>query len=299
MDHDEEVSAGNTNKISSDVNSSDSHSPKEIAKKIESAGVQKTNLNFTSSFILSILAGAFISLGGIYFTFATSQIIVTKPFTQILGGLVFSLGLILVVVAGAELFTGNNLSIMSLLSKKITTKKMLKNWLIVYTGNFVGSTLTAGVLYMSKAWTANNYDFGIRAIVIASHKVNLGFVDAFFLGILCNSLVCLAIWLAASAKTVSGKILAIIFPISAFVALGFEHSVANMYFLSFALMIKDDPFLLSAIHTAGITVDTSNIDFTGLLNNIVPVTLGNIVGGSVFVGVIYWLAYLRNNRKEN
>jgi formate transporter len=299
LDSDEEVSTGNTNKISSEVNPSDSHPPKEVAEKIENVGVQKTNLNFTSSFILSILAGAFISLGGIYFTFATSQIIVTKPFTQILGGLVFSLGLILVVIAGAELFTGSNLSIMSLLSKKITAKKMLRNWLIVYVGNFIGATLTAGVLYMSKSWTANNYDFGIRAIVIASHKVNLAFIDAFFLGILCNSLVCLAIWLAASGKTVSGKILAIIFPISAFVALGFEHSVANMYFLSFALMIKDDPFLLSAIHTAGITVDTSNIDFTGLLNNIVPVTLGNIVGGSVFVGAIYWLAYLRNNRNEN
>jgi formate/nitrite transporter len=298
LDHDEEVNTGNVNNTSSDSDQSDAYSPNETAKKIENSGVQKTNLNFTSSFILSILAGAFISLGGIYFTFATSQIIITKPFTQILGGLVFSLGLILVVIAGAELFTGNNLSIMSLLSKKITTKKMLKNWIIVYIGNFVGSISTAAILYMSKAWTANNYDFGIRAIVIASHKVNLGFVDAFFLGILCNSLVCLALWLAASGKTISGKILGIIFPISAFVALGFEHSVANMYFLTFALMIKDNPLLLSAIQTAGITVNTSNIDFTGFMNNIVPVTLGNIVGGSVFVGIVYWLAYLRS-RKEN
>ena len=288
-----------TPSVTSSSNSSDSLQPREIAEKMEKVGVQKVNLNSFSAFILAITAGAFIALGGIYFTFATSQIIVTRPFTQIIGGMVFSMGLILVVIAGAELFTGNHLAIMGLASRKITVSKLLRNWILVYVGNFLGSVATAAILYMSKAWTNNGYQFGIRAMMIASHKVSLGFVEAFFLGILCNSLVCLALWLAASGKKVSDKVLAIIFPISAFVAIGFEHSVANMYFLTFSLMIKDDPMLLSAMKTAGITVDMSNIDYIGVLNNLVPVTLGNIVGGCLFVGLVYWLAYLRNNRKEN
>ena len=288
-----------TPSVTPSSNSSDSLQPREIAEKMEKVGVQKVNLNSFSVFILAITAGAFIALGGIYFTFATSQIIVTRPFTQIIGGMVFSMGLILVVIAGAELFTGNHLAIMGLASRKITVSKLLRNWILVYVGNFLGSVATAAILYMSKAWTNNGYQFGIRAMMIASHKVSLGFVEAFFLGILCNSLVCLALWLAASGKKVSDKVLAIIFPISAFVAIGFEHSVANMYFLTFSLMIKDDPMLLSAMKTAGITVDTSNIDYIGVLNNLVPVTLGNIVGGCIFVGLVYWLAYLRNNRKEN
>ncbi|TLX89926.1 MAG: formate/nitrite transporter family protein, partial [Thaumarchaeota archaeon] len=281
-----------TPSVTPSANSSDSLQPSEIAEKMEKVGVQKVNLNSFSAFILAITAGAFIALGGIYFTFATSQIIVTRPFTQIIGGMVFSMGLILVVIAGAELFTGNHLAIMGLASRKITVSKLLRNWILVYVGNFLGSVATAAILYMSKAWTNNGYQFGIRAMMIASHKVSLGFVEAFFLGILCNSLVCLALWLAASGKKVSDKVLAIIFPISAFVAIGFEHSVANMYFLTFSLMIKDDPMLLSAMKTAGIAVDTSNIDYIGVLNNLVPVTLGNIVGGCLFVGLVYWLAYL-------
>jgi len=224
---------------------------------------------------------------------------VTRPFTQIIGGLVFSTGLILVVVTGAELFTGNHLAIMALASRKITASKILKNWAIIYVGNFIGSVATAWILYMSKAWTNNDYQFGIRAMMIASHKVNLGFVEAFFLGILCNVLVCLAIWLAASGKKVSDKILGIIFPLSAFVAMGFEHSIANMYFLFFPLLIKDDPSLLSAINKAGIAIDMSHVDYMGALNNLVPVTLGNLVGGCVFVGLVYWLAFLRNNTKKN
>ena len=288
-----------TPSVTPSANSSDSLQPSEIAEKMEKVGVQKVNLNSFSAFILAITAGAFIALGGIYFTFATSQIIVTRPFTQIIGGMVFSMGLILVVIAGAELFTGNHLAIMGLASRKITVSKLLRNWILVYVGNFLGSVATAAILYMSKAWTNNGYQFGIRAMMIASHKVSLGFVEAFFLGILCNSLVCLALWLAASGKKVSDKVLAIIFPISAFVAIGFEHSVANMYFLTFSLMIKDDPMLLSAMKTAGITVDMSNIDYIGVLNNLVPVTLGNIVGGCLFVGLVYWLAYLRNNRRED
>ncbi len=272
--------------------------PRETAEKIEKNEVRKVKLDPFSTFILAILAGAFIALGGIYFTFATGQVIVTRPFTQVIGGLAFSMGLMFVVITGAQLFT-NNLSIMGLASKKIQVLTLLKNWSVVYVGNAVGAVLTALVLYMSKAWTANDFQYGVRALTIASHKVSLGFVDAFFLGILCNCFVCLAIWLAASGKKVSDKILAILFPISAFVALGFEHSVANMYFLSFGFIIKNDPGVLSAMKTAGITIDTSHIDYTGILGNLLPVTLGNIVGGSVFVGLMCWLAYLRHNKGES
>lgn len=283
---------------SGSFDSSDSLSPSETAEKVAKTDMQKVNTNAFSTFILAILAGAFIALGGIYFTFATSQVTVTSTFTQILGGLSFSMGLMFVVITGAQLFTGNNLGVMNIASRKLGAARLLKNWTIVYGGNFVGSVATAGVLYMSKAWTNNGYQFGIRALAIANHKVSLGFVDAFFLGILCNCLVCLAIWLAASGKKVSDKILAILFPVAAFVAMGFEHSVANMYFLSFAWIVKSDPSFLSAMQTAGTTIDTSHITYINILHNLLPVTLGNIVGGSVFIGLMYWLAYLRNNKKE-
>jgi formate transporter len=276
---------------------SDSLTPRDTAKKVEERELEKANMNTFSVFVLAILAGAFIALGGIYFTFATSQVIVTRPLTQILGGMVFSVGLMFVVITGAQLFTGNNLGVMGLVSKRISVAKLIKNWTIVYIGNIVGALATAAVFYMSDAWTNNSYQYGIRALMIASHKVSLNFVEAFFLGILCNCLVCMGIWLATSGKKVSDKILAVIFPISAFVAIGFEHSVANMYFLSFALMIKNNPFLLSSMNTAGITVDISHLNYFGVLGNLLPVTLGNIVGGSIFVGLVYWLAYLRNTRK--
>jgi len=273
---------------------SDLLSPSDTAEKVARTDLQKVHTNTFSTLMLAILAGALIAIAGVYFTFATSQIIVTRTFTQIFGGLLFSMGLMFVVITGAQMFTGNTLGIMNIASRKLKATKLLRNWIIVYFGNFVGSIATAGVLYMSKAWTNNDYQFGIRALMIASHKVSLGFVDAFFLGILCNSLVCLAIYLAASGKKVSDKILAIMFPTAAFIAMGFEHVVANMYFLTFASMIKNDPSLLSAIQKAGVTVDTSHLDYVGIFNNLLPVTLGNIVGGSVFVGLMYWLAFLRN-----
>jgi formate transporter len=280
------------------TDSSDSSSPSETAEKVARIDMQKANTNTFSTFILAILAGALIAISGVYFTFATSQIIVTRTFTQIFGGLLFSMGLMAIVITGAQMFTGNTLNIMNIASRKLKPTKLLRNWVIVYAGNFVGSIATAWVLYMSKAWTNNGYQFGIKALMIASHKVSLGFVDAFFLGILCNSLVCLAIYLAASSKKVSDKILAIMFPTAAFIAMGFEHCVANMYFLTFASMIKNDPSLLSAMQTAGVVVDTSHLDYMGIANNLLPVTLGNIVGGSVFVGFMYWLAFMRNNKKE-
>ena len=178
----------------------------ETAEEVAKTDMQKENMNIFSTFLLAILAGAFIDLGGIFFTFATSQITITSTFTQILGGLSFSMGLMFVVITGAQLFTGNTLGIINVASRKLGAAKMLKNWAIVYGGNFIGSVVTAWILYMSKAWTNNDYQFGIRALEIENRKISLGFVEAFFLGILCNCLVCLAIWLAASGKKVSDKI---------------------------------------------------------------------------------------------
>lgn len=265
----------------------------EIARKIDQHGIEKSKMGFLPTLILAILAGAFIGLGGIYFNFSTAQITINVLFTQIIGGLTFSLGLILVVIAGAELFTGNNLMIMSLVGKKISSLKLIRNWIIVYVGNFIGSILIAYLLYLTNVWSINGGDFAIRAISIANHKVNLDFSNAFFLAILCNILVCLAIWLATSGRSVTSKILAIIFPISAFVALGFEHSIANMYFISFALILLEDPSIHGILQQSGISVDLSNLNMTGFFKNLLPVTLGNIVGGSIFIGLAYWISYFR------
>ncbi|HJU12966.1 MAG TPA: formate/nitrite transporter family protein [Candidatus Nitrosotalea sp.] len=283
---------------SSNGESDSSLLPSQIAEKMEKLGVQKVGMNPFSVFVLAMMAGAFISLGGIYFTFTTTQTIVTTAFTQILGGLMFSMGLIFVVIIGAEMFTSSTLSIVSLASRKISVAKLVKNWSIVYAGNIVGTLATVGILYMSKAWTTNNYQFAVKALMIASHKTSLGPIEAFFLGILCNCLVCLAVWLAAGGKKISDKVLAIVFPVSAFVALGFEHCVANMYFLSFAYVIKTDPTFLAALQKMGTSIDMSHITLAGMAGNLIPVTLGNIVGGSVLIGLANWLAYLRKDRKQ-
>lgn len=275
-----------------DSNKKDLYSS-EIAKKIERNGIEKSKRKFIPTFTLSILVGIFIGLGGIYFTFATTQITINDSFTQIIGGVTFSLGLILVVIAGSELFTGNNLMLMSLIGKKISPMRLIRNWLIVYIGNFIGSTLIASLLYLTHVWSNNDGDLAIRAISIANHKVNLNFSDAFFLAILCNILVCLAIWLATSGRSVTSKIFAIVFPISAFVALGFEHSIANMYFISFALILLEDPSIHGIFQQSGILVDLSNLNMIGFFNNLLPVTLGNIVGGSIFIGLAYWISFIR------
>lgn len=280
-------------------NSSDSLPSNEIADKVAHREMQKVNTNAFSTLVLAILAGALIAIAGVYFTFATSQIIVTRTFTQVFGGLLFSFGLIAIVITGAQMFTGNTLGIMNVASKKLDVIKLLRNWVLVYFGNYLGAAATAGIIYMSKVWTKNGYQFGIKALMIAGPKTSLSFVDAFFLGILANSLVCLAIYLAASGKKTTDKILGIIFPTAAFIAMGFEHSVANMYFLTFGLLIKNDPSLLSAMQATGVTVDMSHLDYLGVVHNLIPVTLGNIVGGSVFIGLVYWLAFMRNKQKLN
>jgi formate/nitrite transporter len=258
-------------------------------------------------FTLAVLAGAFISLGAIFATTVSAgSMIVTLPdgtvasfaslpygVTRLLAGLVFCLGLILVVVGGAELFTGNNLIVMAWASGKVTGRALLRNWTIVYFGNFVGSISTAVMMYFTRQHTFGADAVGIVALKIAVAKVDYTFLQAVALGVLCNALVCMAVWLTFSARSTLDKIVAIIFPITAFVAAGFEHSVANMYFIPYALLIKDfDPDFISR---AGNKVTHLEILTwrSFFMDNLIPVTIGNIIGGAVLVATVYWSIYLR------
>jgi len=270
--------------------------PPQMATKAEDVGVKKGNLPAGQKFLLAVLAGAFIGLGAIFCTTVVTgnggDGVIQLPFgvMKLLGGLVFSLGLILVIVAGAELFTGNNLLVMAVASKKLTVFKLLRNWVIVYAGNFVGSVLTAYIMYLTAQYAMANGALGVTAMKIAAAKCELAFIPALTRGIMCNALVCLAVWLCFSCRTTTDKILAIVFPITAFVAAGFEHCVANMYFVPVGMFIKG-----ATGFWAGKGVDVAQ--FASLtwpnfiMKNLVPVTLGNIIGGAVFVGAIYWTIY--------
>ena len=281
--------------------------PAEMATRAEYLGVRKAEMPAFTMFMLSLLAGAFISLGSIFATtIAAGGMSVTAadgavafttglPYgvTRLLVGFVFCLGLILVVVGGAELFTGNNLIVMAWASGKVTGRALLRNWAIVYTGNFVGSIATAGLMFFTKQYTFGSDAVGIAALKIAVGKCDLGFMQAIALGILCNALVCLAVWLTYSARTTIDKIIAIIFPITAFVAAGFEHSVANMYFISYALFVKGfDPEFMVRVgeKVPKLEVLTWKAFF---INNLIPVTIGNIIGGAVLVAAVYWVVFLR------
>ena len=275
----------------------DAFPPAKMASRMEGVGVTKSELRAPTMFALALLAGAFIGTGAIFATTVTTGLTaagVGFGIVKLLGGLVFCLGLIAVVVAGAELFTGNNLIIMAFASGRIGLPPLLRNWIIVYVGNFVGSILTVVVMYLSQQWTFSGGALGANALGIANAKCSLDFVQAIALGIMCNALVCLAVWLCASARSTTDKILAILFPITAFVAAGFEHSVANMYFIPMGLFIKG--FAPASFWDAiGKTAaDFGNLTWGGFfLRNLLPVTIGNIIGGAGFVGLVYWFIYLR------
>lgn len=269
--------------------------PAEMAVRAEYLGVRKAENSVTKTFSLAVLAGAFISFGGIFAT-TTAAGASSLPFgiAKLLTGLVFCLGLILVVIAGAELFTGNNLIVMAWASRKVSTIALLRNWLIVYLGNFVGSLGTALIVFFSEQYTFGGGSVGVTALNIAMGKVSLGFVQAIALGVLCNVLVCLAVWLTFSARSVMDKIMAVIFPVTAFVAAGFEHSIANMYFIPYGLIIK----LLDPAFAAGTGLDLAGLTWgTFLINNLLPVTIGNIIGGGVLVSATYWSIFLKNREE--
>ncbi len=274
----------------------DSLLPPEMAKKAENIGVNKVNLGPFRMLALAVLAGAFIALGAVFMTTTTAGAAGVLPYgiARLMGGLAFCLGLILVVVAGAELFTGNNLIVMAWASRKVTTGKLLRNWIIVYFGNFVGAILTAYGMYLSGQFAFGQGAVGLQALTIANAKVGLSFTQAVVLGVFCNALVCLAVWLCMSARTTTDRILSILFPITAFVAAGFEHSIANMYFIPVALFIKNGAPAEFWTNIGKTAADFSNITWGNFfVANLLPVTIGNIIGGVLMVGLVYWFIYLR------
>jgi formate transporter len=270
--------------------------PAEMALKAEEIGQRKANAPFFYLLVLSILAGAFIALGGNFAITVTSGLAAAGyPYGIIraLFGLAFCLGLILVVVGGAELFTGNTLIVMAWASRKIKLMALVRNWSIVYLGNAIGSIGTALLIVLGKYYTNGGGAIGNNMLSIAAYKTHIEFGPAIALGILCNALVCLAVWLTYSARTTGDKILATLFPITAFAAAGFEHSVANMFFLPVAMLIQAfDPAFVVA---SGIDLSSVTL-FNVLVGNLLPVTIGNIIGGSVLVGGVYWLVYLRGRK---
>lgn len=276
--------------------------PSEMAAKAERIGVKKARLNPVSVFVLAVLAGAFIALGAVFSTTVVAGAGSVLPFgvTRLLAGVVFSLGLILVVIGGAELFTGNNLIVMAWAHRTVTTRLLLKNWVIVYTGNFVGALITVLIVFLSGQYQFGGGAVGAAALSTANAKMGYDFLQAMALGIMCNALVCLAVWLTYSARTVSDKILAIVPPITAFVAAGFEHSIANMYFVPMGLLIRSgapQSFWTAIGKTAA---DYGNLTWDRfLINNLLPVTIGNIIGGALMVGAVYWFVYLRPHATES
>lgn len=262
------------------------YSPAEIQDSVETVGVKKATLPLLPSFMLSVMAGGSIGLGALYYTIVASDADLSFATIRVVGGLVFSLGLALVLVAGAELFTGNNLIVMAWASGKISTRQVLRNWTIVYCGNLVGSIGLVILVLFSHHLDMNGGRIGLTVLNTAVAKISPDVVTLFFKGILCNVLVCLGVWLAYAGRSVTDKIVGLMLPVSAFVAAGFEHCIANMYFLPMA-------WLLTEMGKIPAGFDASVITINGIIHNLVPVTLGNIVGGSGFVGLAYWVIYRR------
>lgn len=271
----------------------DALGPAAVETKTEGLGVGKVNMATGQAFVLSILAGMFIGMGGMFMLLIKSDASLGFVASQLLGGLCFCLGLFLVITAGAELFTGNCLMICGKLSDKYSWGKMLKSWLIVFVGNLVGALILVGLLYFAGYWSMNGNGVGDAMITVACSKISPAWSVLFFKGIMCNFLVCLAVWVGFASRTIVDKFFAVLLPITAFVACGFEHCVANMFFLPMGFVMK-----LSGFAYAG----NANIDVLtlgGICYNISAATLGNIVGGAIFVGLMYWLAYAKKNKKAD
>jgi formate transporter len=266
----------------------DAFSPTEVAQRVESIGVTKARLPLLSMCMLGILAGGFIGLGALYSVLVMSDASLGFGLSRLLGGITFSMGLILVVVAGAELFTGNNLLAMAWADGRISTGEVLYNWAVVAVSNFAGAAGLALIVYWSGHPEMNGGAVSAQYITIAAAKCSMPFWEAFFKGVLCNFLVCMAMWMAMAGRSVTDKVLAIVFPISAFVAAGFEHSIANMYLIPLAMLLRDG----LALPVAG----SEAIGWAGFARNLVPVILGNLVGGSVLVALVYHVIYRRGSR---
>lgn len=256
--------------------------------------VAKTNATVWKLFILGVLAGIYIAFGASIATLVATDVVkfVGLGLGKLFIGGVFSVGLMLVVIAGAELFTGNNLMLMSALDGRVPFNRVIYKWIVVYVANFIGSILMVWMMFHSGLWRGGDFATGVTALKIANAKVNLVWTEAFFRAVLCNILVCLAVWMALASNNIIGRIWSIFFPIMTFVALGYEHCIANMYFIPMGIMLKGT----GAAAASGL--DLTNLTWSKMIiSDLIPVTLGNIVGGSIFVGLLYWLVYVREDNK--
>jgi formate/nitrite transporter len=272
--------------------------PATMALRAEASGVKRASTDPITLLVLGVLAGAFISFGAIFATtVGAGAAALPYGVVRLLMGLVFSVGLILVIVGGAELFTGNNIIVMAWASGKVKTRALLLNWVLTFTGNFVGAIVTAGLMFYTTQFMFGDGAVGLVALSTANAKTSLAFVPALTLGVMCNALVCLAVWMCFSARTIVDRVLAIVPPIAAFVAAGFEHSIANIYFIPMGLFIKagaPDAFWRAI---GKVPADFPELTWSNfLIGNLVPVTIGNIIGGSIMVTAVYWFVYLRSKK---
>ena len=270
----------------SELYGSDAYAPREITERLESVGVAKARLPTLPLLMLGMLAGAFIGLGAMLFVLVRSDATLGFAASAFGGGLVFALGLLLVVVAGAELFTGNNLLAMAWADGRISSREVLRNWVLVCAANFAGAAGLAVLVFASGHPGLNGGAVGQTVVKIALAKQELPALEAFFRGVLCNVLVCMAVWMAMAGRSVVDKAVAVVPPIMAFVAAGFEHSIANMYLMPLAMLLQH----------AGPLAGTVPVTWSGMLGNLLPVIAGNLVGGSVLVGLTYHLIYGRQPR---
>ena len=278
----------------------DAYAPAKMADKVGHVGVAKSQLSSLTTFALSILAGVFIALGIQLSMLVTHTATSSYGLNQLVGGVAFTLALVLIVIAGAELFTGNCLIAMSFMARKITGKDLARNLIIAFIGNFIGALTLVLWIYVSKQWTINNYLLGAKIVLAANDKVNIPFGAAFARGVICNALVCLGIWLCYSARSNMDKILALLWPISCLIACGFEHCVVNMWLIPMGLVLKGNSAVLAAAEKFhGGKLDLSNLTlFKGfLIDNLFPVVLGNLFGGIVLVAGVYWFIYLRPSKR--
>ncbi len=268
-------------------------SPKEIAHRVEELGVANAQAGLVHTLTLAVMAGAFIALGGVLAgTIAAGSELGVGP-TRFLSGLGLTMGLFMVVITGSELFTGNNMMLMGVFTRRISLRALGRNWTFVYAGNLAGALIIVVMVYYGRWWAQGDFSFAESAIANANAKVNLSFEAAFLRGILANILVCMAIWLATAGRTTTEKLMGIVLPVSAFVAAGFEHSVANMYFLPIGVLLVAESEVLAA---TGLTADTAaRLDVPWTVYNLAAASLGNIVGGGFVVGLAHWFIHLRGH----
>jgi formate/nitrite transporter len=266
---------------------SDAYSPAEIQDKVEKLGVKKARLPRLASFMLAVVAGGSIGLGGMFFSIVLADPTLGFAAQRLLGGVVFTLGLALVMIGGAELFTGNCLIVMAWWNRQIRTTEVLANWALIWVGNFVGALGLVFLVYMSHHTEMNGGAIGAAMLKLAVSKITPDAVTIFFKGILCNILVCLGVWLSYAGRSVADKLAGMVLPVAAFIAAGFEHCVANMYLLPMAWLLAETGHVPAGL-------DVSAVTLAGIVHNLIPATLGNIVGGAGFVGAIYWAIYRKS-----